>query len=166
MSQSLAQPQQLLTVPRVLGLVVWAGMLYAALAIANLKSDWGHAICGAWGCGPPLQAIVGCHLAWCVLLGAVVLLVGRNSALPSRTKRWLGWSLVGVSIVGILAIVIFQRFTWWAEASEWQQQFFWHRCGFSVITATDIPLIQLFLCGLILQSRVFNEPLGSEESTA
>ena len=46
----------------------WGLTLAGTLSIASLPGDWGNSICGAWGCGPPLQALVACHASWVVVL--------------------------------------------------------------------------------------------------
>ena len=50
------------------GMTLWSGLLFGSLSVANLPGDWGHGICGPWGCGPPMQALVACHFAWLVVL--------------------------------------------------------------------------------------------------
>lgn len=42
----------------ILLLLAWGLALFAALKLNDAPVDWGH-VCGPWGCGPPLKALVG-----------------------------------------------------------------------------------------------------------
>ncbi len=131
------------------GLVVWSDLLLASLSVAKLPGDWGHGICGAWGCGPPTQALAACHLAWLVVLTPPVSFVMRRSR---QTQVRAGLLLVLASVTLLLMVIVYQRIVWWPEASDWQRTFFWQRCGFCVATTVDVPMVQLFGMGLVLLS--------------
>jgi hypothetical protein len=130
-----------------LGLAGWSGMLLASLSVARLPGDWGHGICGAWGCGPPTQALVACHLAWLVALTPPVAFIMYRG----RRAQWRAGSLLTVlSIAALLALIAYQRMVWWPEANEWQRSFFWQRCGFCLATSVDVPILQMLGLGLLL----------------
>jgi hypothetical protein len=133
--------------------MVWAGSLLAALSIRDLPGDWGHSICGAWGCGPPLQALLAYHLAWLVVLAPPAAVLVHSALVPAHILRRSGALLCVVAVFFVAAVVIYQRVAWWPSASEWQRGFFWHRCGFVLATAIDIPVAQVLLLGLYLHSR-------------
>lgn len=158
---------QLFTLRSGLALIVWASALLAALSITNLPVNWGHSICGVWGCGPPLQALVGCHLAWLVVLGPLVELVTRSSPRPSDLRLHLGklLCLIGASL--LLTVVVYQRVMWWPAVSEMQQNYFWQRCGFIVVTSVDVPILPMMVVGLtyLLRDRCFTFPPEVEPSS-
>lgn len=132
------------------GMIVWAASLLAALSIRDLPGDWGHSICGAWGCGPPLQALLACHFAWLVVLAPSAALLVRSARMPDQILRRLGVVLCVAATVFVTAVVIYQRVAWWPSANEWQREFFWHRCGFVLATTVDLPVAQVLLVGVYL----------------
>ena len=131
-------------------LVAWAAMLGAALSIAHVPGDWGHSICGPWGCGPPLQALVACHSAWLVLLLPPAAILARSNRAPSPVVRQVGILLCVLAVAIIASVVIYQRLTWWPSVSEWQRGFIWQRCGFVLATAIDAPVAQVLHIGVYL----------------
>lgn len=136
------------TVRLVFGLTIWSLVLVGALSIATQPGDWGHSICGAWGCGPPLQALIGCHLAWIVvLLPAGIWL---RFSLPNGYRSVIGWSALAISVLGIVGLVCYEWITWWNVAKEFQREYFRERVMFSIATRIELPLIQLFFVGLLL----------------
>lgn len=130
-----------------LGLFVWSGLLLASLSVAKLPGDWGHPICGAWGCGPPAQALAACHLAWLVVLMPPVVFVMRRSR---QAQFRAGLLLTFASVALLLTVIAYQRIVWWPEANEWQRSFFWQRCGFCLATSVDVPILQMLGLGLLL----------------
>ena len=131
-------------------MVVWAAALLGALLISHLPGNWGHGICGPWGCGPPLQSLVACHLAWLVVFGPAAFLVARSTRLHPRIVKLIGIGFMLVGCLGVLAIVIHQGLVWWPHASQWQRNFFWQRCLFVLATAVDVPVTQLFFASAVL----------------
>jgi len=146
------------TIRLALGISVWAAALLGALSIANIKADWGHGVCGVWGCGPPLQSLVACHLAWLVVMAPPAVMLMRSPRIPAWFRRRIGGLLLLVATIGLVAIVVGQRIQWWPSASDWQRSFFWQRCGFVLVTAIDLPLLQSLGLGSML--------LGNHRSTA
>ncbi len=134
-------------------LLAWAVCLGATLSIANSPGDWGHSICGAWGCGPPLQALVSCHLSWFVVLTPLAIALGMTNRVSGATLHKIGASLCIASVAMLVAIVVHERMTWWPLVGEWQRGFFWQRCGFYVATMIDVPTVQLLVLGLYLFLR-------------
>lgn len=132
------------------GLGGWGAVLLGALSISRLPGDWGHGICGPWGCGPPLQSLVACHSAWLVALTAPVALVTRSSWLSTRVVRRVGVVLALIGCLGLLGVVMYQLVFWLPQSSEWQRPYFWHRCGFVIATSVDLPLVQLSGLGVAL----------------
>ncbi|MGE3239498.1 MAG: hypothetical protein AB7G28_01270 [Pirellulales bacterium] len=132
------------------GLVAWSATLTTTLSIANLSGNWGHAICGPWGCGPPLQALISCHLSWFVVLVPAVVLFQKSGWLSGHSLRRIGTTLCVASVAMLVAIIVYERLTWWPLVGESQRDFFWNRCGFVVATTVDVPTLQLFAIGAYL----------------
>jgi len=131
-------------------LILWGGSLIGALSFASWEGDLGHAICGPWGCGPPLQALIACHLAWGVALTPVVgLLVGSSAASP-RLLKTSGLLAVGMAVAALLTVLAHQYFVWWPQVSEFQRPYFWQRYGFVLVTTVDVPIVQVLLLGGVL----------------
>ena len=60
-------------------LLGWFGLMFVGLQIQQL--DLGHWLCGQWGCGPPVAAVLGMHVFWL----AVIL---PPSIMASRYFQW------------------------------------------------------------------------------
>ena len=63
----------------VLGLIGWGLAGYAVLSLGQLPGEFGHSLCGPWGCLPPLQALAAMHLFWALaLLPLIVLALAKG----------------------------------------------------------------------------------------
>ncbi len=146
--------------------IAWGLILTGTLSIANLPGDWGHSVCGVWGCGPPLQALVACHASWLVVLVPVA--IAAPHMLPVRWVRRL--AIIGLAIATASALVFAAHdyFTWYAQASEWQRSYYFHRVGFSIFTTVETPVLEIAgisavqLLGTLTQAHRSREP-GSED---
>ncbi len=134
----------------------WGVVLTGTLSIAKWPGDWGHSICGPWGCGPTLQALTACHLSWLAIALPLSFLGVRH--LRQRVHVLLGRTILVVSAAGLLAFTCYEWRTWWSGASDWQRPYFWNRVGFSIITCVELPLLQLSVMGGLLAC-----PWGREE---
>jgi len=128
--------------------LIWGAALVGALSIADWPGNWGHGVCGLWGCGPPLQTLVACHLSWLVFLVPPALW-GRV-LLHARQRAIVGWLAIGGSAVGLLGVAVYEWMTWWIAASDWQREFFWNRVGFSIVTQIDLPFLELLVAGIVM----------------
>lgn len=132
----------------ILGVSAWGFALLGTLSIAHWPGNWGHSICGIWGCGPPLQALVACHLSWLLVL--LPFGVWGRLSCSERWLRYLGCALLLMSLVAVSALAIHERLTWWRSATDFQREFFWERIQFSLATHVDLPIVQLLLVGILL----------------
>lgn len=122
-------------------LVAWGLALTGTLSIANWPGDWGHSVCGAWGCGPPLQALLACHTSWLVVL--VPLAASAPYFLSVQWIRRAAFIGLSVSVGSALAFAANDYFNWYAHASEWQRAYYFHRVGFSILTTVEFPIYEL-----------------------
>lgn len=126
-------------------IVAWGGGMFAVLQVGRLPLDDGHAVCGAWGCGPPLQALVAWHGFWTLLLAGPMMIGGRH--LDRRTQVRAALVVGGLGLLGVLGFVAWDCLVWYPRVSSFQQQFLLQRCLFSIATSVDLPVIALTLAG-------------------
>ena len=130
------------------GVGTWAAALYGALAVSQLRGDWGHGVCGLWGCGPPAQALVSCHLFWGVLLVLPASLVSANST-PASLRR-IGLGLLSGGVFGLFAVAAWQALVWLPAVQGWPRNYFFERYLFTLATLVEAPIVQTALAGAAL----------------
>lgn len=131
----------------VVGAVAWAILLWSALQMAHVHTSWDHALCGVWGCGPTLPAVLSCHAAWLIVLTPVAL-VGR-SLVPPRWARSIGLAVSVLVLALLLGIISRESTTWLQQAPVGYRHYFAQRCLFVIATWVDVPLVELGLVGLL-----------------
>lgn len=129
-----------------LAAVAWCGAIWGTLQLQHLPSDSAHSICGVWGCGPPLPALLACHGFWVALLAFPTAVLCIH--VPAQRLRKLGLFLVLAGIAGLLGVAAWEGVQWWPRASVLQRQYVIQRYLFSVSTLVDLPLVQVVLAGL------------------
>ena len=132
-------------------LVTWSIALGATLSIASWPGDWGHGVCGPWGCGPPLQALVACHAAWLVVLFPPTLWIRMRGSFA--LCRRIGWLVLAAGVLGILGLSLRESLTWLSHSDELHRSYWPQRIGFVLITLVDVPLVQLALAGVALLTK-------------
>ena len=130
------------------GVGTWAAALYGALAVSQLRGDWGHGVCGPWGCGPPAQALVSCHLFWVVLLVLPACLVSTHS--PPASLRRIGQGLLSGGVFGLFAVAAWQAVVWLPAVQGWSRSYFFERYLFTLTTLVEAPIVQTALAGAAL----------------
>ncbi len=128
------------------GLLAWSGALYGALSLAHIPGDWGHALCGPWGCAPPLQALISCHLAWLVFLLPPAMLT--VSWLPKPARAWFGSVLLLVGCGLVIGLAAKEALFWLQEADPEFSKYLPQRVGFVFATNVDLPAWQLIVVGI------------------
>ncbi len=142
---------------RMLGLLGWVASLYGVLQIHRATGLLGHAICGPWGCGPTVEALVSYHGFWFVLLLPPSFLLGKTILHHPlgrlRLRRW-GLTLAAASLLSLLGIVIADAANWLSSAHA--TDYLIQRSFFRIATLVDVPLLPLICVGLIWiwQSRL------------
>jgi len=125
-------------------LALWAAALFGVLQVRHWEGLLGHAICGPWGCGPPVSALVAYQGFWFVLILPVVVVAKR--LIGSAAARNWGLGLVLISIAGILGLLLLEGLNN-SRAEQYPLQW----CGFRIATLIDLPLVQLGLAGVWLR---------------
>ena len=131
---------------RLLLAVPWAAALFGTLQIHRLDLHLGHSICGPWGCGPPMEALIGYHSFWLVLI--VPLAVVAGTCLPRSWRWWTGAGVLAVGLIGVFGYVSWDAFKYYANSQS--TEYLLQRCFFSLVTNVDLPSIQVALAGLAL----------------
>lgn len=149
-------------------LFIWLFALYGVLQIGHTSGLDAHAhggvsICGPWGCGPPVEALIGWH-------GFLVLLVVPPVGLLIRFcsaggLKWLGIGLCASSLVMVIGVCAYQSQTWLPNIPDGQPSYFVRRCLFAIVTATDLPALPAALsgvavfCGAVFKSQSSRHPV-------
>jgi hypothetical protein len=123
-------------------------ILWGTLKIADLPLPPLHGVCGPWGCGPPLEALIACHGAWLVCIMPATWFGLQR--LTAKQLFQLGRILTSLGLITILAIGLYERLFWLPQANEFTRKFFLQRWAFSIVTMTDVPLITVTLSGMIM----------------
>jgi hypothetical protein len=108
----------------VLGGSAWGLAAYGALSLTDLPGDYGHSLCGLWGCLPPVQALAAMHLFWVVVLVPPVgwaLAKGRPHHL-----RLAGMLLFFGALTGMV-VVTGRDLLAWLPAMPPEAQAYWPR---------------------------------------
>lgn len=161
-------PSQLKPVTRIAELVglpiLWAAIIYAATQMQSVGGDK-HSLCGPWGCGPSIGALLTLHLGWLALLAPPLIYFPLRLQVSRKAVIRLTWLLVLVGTIGLLTIVAWQWLVWLPNAREWTRPYIWQRCGFAIATAVDFPLVQLILIGVVLRLSATCSSLFPSQTT-
>ena len=131
---------------RILMVPVWLAGLWGSLHVHKLDLLTGHDICGRWGCGPPLEALIGYHSFWTMILVPCAVVAGWYLA-PSTSRR-VGLAVLLASIVGTVAYVSWDVFNYFVQAES--TQYLVQRGLFTLVTTVDVPMIPTIFAGLVL----------------
>ena len=127
-------------------LPVWIGLVWSSLQIHYLDLNLGHDICGPWGCGPPLEALIGFHGFWSALILPAACLLGLY--LNSATNRKVGMAVLLVGLVGIVTFVGWDVVNYYRQSETTEHLV--QRALFTLVNTVDFPMIQTLLAGGIL----------------
>ena len=84
----------------------WAAALFGVLSLQYLPDRFfgEHSVCGPWGCGAPLPALLACHGFWLVLFAPATVYAARQ--LKPQTVWRLGAGLVSLAGLGLVAVAV------------------------------------------------------------
>jgi hypothetical protein len=128
--------------------LLWSLAFWGTLKLSDAPILQDHSVCGIWGCGPPTNALLACHLGWMVFLAPSIPLAFRYFAFHRQLLSVFFWVLCGAGMLGVLGTGIHQLVTWYPNATELARSYSLRRWVFAVVTLTDFPMVQLFLYGL------------------
>lgn len=132
--------------------IVWGTGLFGVLQLRRLGEAVGgaHGICGPWGCGPPVSALLAWHGFWLVLLAGPACIALWSW--PVRWTRRVGGLLLGCGLVCAGGVVVWEAVTWLPRLYPGEPTYFAQRCLFSLMTLVDLPILPAALVGLLLVS--------------
>jgi len=118
--------------------------MLASLQVGKL--DLGHSLCGAWGCGPPSEALLAMNLFWFSALLPPALLAIRYLNCTPRFLLRSGFVLLSVAGAGMFGLLAYDLSVnhYYYEAGYW-----WQRYGLSLLSLVEIPIIPTLVIGLI-----------------
>ena len=125
-------------------LITWAGVGAATLQLSRLPGDWGH-VCGSWGCGPSVKALLVWHLFWLVFLSLPAVLAMQS--LASARLRRFGLASITVGSLGMAVVLAAEVFAGNRSSFDAGVQLVVSRTLFRIATLVDIPLMQLVFWG-------------------
>jgi hypothetical protein len=131
----------------IVGLLAWGAAAYGVLQLERLPGDFGHDLCGPWGCLPPLQALAAMHGFWAVVLLPPVVWALRRC--PPPALRRLGAVLALLGVLGIVLVTVREALTWYPSVPPAYRRYLPRRIAYAVVTLTDFPVVQLTAAGLV-----------------
>jgi hypothetical protein len=133
-----------------LAAAAWAASLFGALALQYLPDRFfgEHSVCGPWGCGAPLPALLACHGFWLVLFAPATIFAARR--LGPRAVWRVGAALVALAGVGLMSVGVWQALTWWPAVDNSLHRFASQRYLFVLATLVDVPVLETLLAGVTL----------------
>ncbi len=140
-------------------ILVWGGALYATLQVHLLEGT--HAICGPWGCGPPVSALVGYHGFWLLLVLPAALIVAKK--LPLESAKRVGKVLALAGLAGVIVLVAVDAVKFLQHASP---QYLLQRCFFRLATFVDFPLVPMALAGWLMRRWANSKEAAQDSTTA
>jgi hypothetical protein len=127
------------------GSILWVVAAGGALFVADIPGEFGESLCGVWGCFPPVQALAAMHLFWFVALTPVVWAIVR---FRPQNLCWVGGLLI-VLALGVGLVVLGRDLSVWLEWASEEYQALWpKRALYTLVTLSDVPLIQGLSAGL------------------
>jgi len=138
-----------------------SGGVLAILQLRHLSGPWSGALCGPWGCGPTLEALLACHLAWIVLLTPGLIYVCRRC--QPQTWQRVGRALLGLGGLGLLFVAIQVGVDVSRSASGWENPWLPQRFLFRLAGLVELPTVQLIVSGaaLMVGARLRRGNLGA-----
>jgi peroxiredoxin len=138
--------------PSIIGLSwrlgLWGLATWFVLRLHDAPIAQQHSICGPWGCGPTIPALLSAHGFW--LIALVPLAYWARSTLAGSMRIVLGRILLGLSTGGIVSFLIWELAHWPLTEHAGLGKYTVQRCVFAMATLVEVPLIQGVIAGLIL----------------
>lgn len=122
-----------------------AALLYGSLQLQHVPWPVDHGICGPWGCGPPLGALIACHAGWFAFLAGPAWMA--KMLIPIRSLRIFGIAGLLLAVGGLIGVAIVQSMVWWPQANAWVRPYWFQRYLFETATLVDLPVLQTAAIG-------------------
>lgn len=122
-----------------------------ALSIRDVHGDWDHAVCGVWGCSPPLAAVAACQAVWMLILFPAAFWVSKFYT--KRVQDITAKTVIAIACVAFAVLVVYEFFHWFLSVAPADRIYFGHRITLATFAQVDIPIVVLLLSGLYLRWR-------------
>ncbi len=128
--------------------MIWLLAMLGSLQLGRVVLPAGgeHAICGPWGCGPRFMDLVAYHAFQLALISGPCFLLKSRSP---RWSRWVGTALLVAGILALLGLLRHEVITQWST----HRAHFLQRYAFCVVTAIDLPMLEVLAGGCYLLWR-------------
>ena len=113
--------------------------MYGVLQMHYLHTGWGHSVCGPWGCGPSLEALLGYHGFWFLLGVPGVLWAWQNLAASRPVLVGKLLCLLAAAVLTVWAAV--DAAQWWTASPSHFRGLVVQRFLFTVVTMVNVPLL-------------------------
>ena len=127
---------------------LWGLSSWLVLRLHDAPFAGEHSICGPWGCGPTIPALLAAHGFWLITL--VPLAYWARSSLSASRAIVLGRILLGLSAGGITSVAIWELAHWPTTDHAELRAYTVQHGLFALATLVEVPLTQGLLAGLIL----------------
>jgi peroxiredoxin len=129
-------------------LCLWGVATWCILSLHDAPIAREHSICGPWGCGPTIPALLSAHGFWLMVAIPGSLWAGRR--LASRRAFALGWACLGLGLGGIAAVSLVDRMNWREATHPEARSYATERILFALASTVEVPLIPGIIAGLVL----------------
>lgn len=137
-------------ISRIAMVAAWGAASLGVLRLADIEADLGEeALCGPWGCLPPLQALLAIHGFWFMAISPFAvqaIRAGAPSQLATSGRLLIGGALAGLALAAA-AIA-------WRDHDHFRGEAPHHllpHVGIEIITMVDLPFFQVLAAGLALR---------------
>jgi len=139
--------------PSILGLSwrlgLWGVATWLVLSLHDSPFAEDHSICGPWGCGPTISALLAAHGFW--LLVAIPGAVWASKRLAARQAVVAGWVCLGLASASIIAVASRELMSRPKLAARLEvPSYRTERILFALATTVQVPLFPTAFAGLIL----------------
>ena len=128
---------------------LWGVATWLVLSLHDSPFGESHSICGPWGCGPTISALLAAHGFW--LLVAIPGAFWASNGLKTKQAVVAGWICLGLASSGMVAIAVGEllnhpKFVARLEIPSYKTE----RILFALATTVQVPLLPTAFAGLIL----------------
>lgn len=130
-------------------ITVWGLSIFGVLQVQHFAWLSAHSVCGPWGCGPPLQALIAYHGFWLALFSLPTAAACEFFRLTIVGR--IGWWLLGLGIAGLLVVGVWDAVPtlphWLPRSTFLAPQHYVPRYLLSLFTLIDVPIVPMILAG-------------------
>jgi peroxiredoxin len=127
---------------------LWGAATWCILSLHDTPIAGEHSICGPWGCGPTIPALLSTHGFW--LMVAIPGSLWAGKWMTSRTSVAVGWVCLALGMSGVARVSLGELMNWRGATHPEARSYTTQRVLFALATTVEVPLIPGIIAGLIL----------------